>query len=74
MRKTGDPCHPPLTPAACSSAIPMPNPRLERKKKLLVYDPAMHDYTQEAPQWRELRPSHWVLCSEQEAKDWLAEM
>ena len=53
------------------SAIPMPNPRLERKKKLLVYDPAMHDYTQEAPQ---LRPSHWVLCSEQEAKDWLAEM
>ena len=56
------------------SAIPMPNPRLERKKKLLVYDPAMHDYTQEAPQWRELRSSHWVLCSEQEAKDWLAEM
>ena len=56
------------------SAIPMPNPRLERKKKLLVYDPAMHDYTQEVPQWRELRPSHWVLCSEQEAKDWLAEM
>ena len=56
------------------SAIPMPNPRLERKKKLLVYDPAMHDYTQEAPQWRELRPSHWVLCSQQEAKDWLAEM
>lgn len=56
------------------SAVPMPNPRLERKKKLLVYDPAMHDYTQEAPQWRELRPSHWVLCSEQEAKDWLAEM
>ena len=56
------------------SAIPMPNPRLERKKKLLVYDPAMHDYTQEAPQWRELRPRHWVLCSEQEAKDWLAEM
>ena len=52
----------------------MPNPRLERKKKLLVYDPAMHDYTQEAPQWRELRPSHWVLCSEQETKDWLAEM
>ena len=56
------------------SAIPMPDPRRERNKKLFVYDPAMHDYTQEAPQWRELRPSHWVLCSEQEAKDWLAEM
>ena len=59
------------TPAACSPPSLCP---LERKKKLLVYDPAMHDYTQEAPQWRELRPSHWVLCSEQEAKDWLAEM
>ena len=56
------------------SAIPMPNPRLERKKKLLVYDPAMHDYSTEAPQWRELRPRHWVLCSAAEAKDWLAEM
>ena len=55
------------------SAIPMPNPRLERKKKLLVYDPAMHDYSAEAPQWRELRPDHWVLCSAAEAKDWLAE-
>ena len=56
------------------SAIPMPSPRRERQKKLLVYDPSMHDYSTEAPQWRELRPSHWVLCSEQEAKDWLAEM
>ena len=55
------------------SAIPMPNPRLERKKKLLVYDPAMHDYTQEAPQWRELRPRHWVLCSASEAEDWCRE-
>ena len=69
----GDPCHPPLHPQP-ALRHPHAQPRLERKKKLLVYDPAMHDYTQEAPQWRELRPSHWVLCSEQEAKDWLAEM
>ena len=55
------------------SAIPMPNPRLERKKKLLVYDPAMHDYSREAPQWRELRPNHFVLCSEAEGKAWLQE-
>lgn len=31
------------------SAIPMPDPRRERQKKLLVYDPAMHDYSREAP-------------------------
>ena len=53
------------------SAIPMPDPRRERNKKLLVYDPAMHDYSTEAPQWRELRPRHWVLCSAAEAEAWL---
>ena len=53
------------------SAIPMPNPRLERKKKLLVYDPAMHNYSREIPQWRELRPEHFVLCSAAEAEQWL---
>ena len=54
------------------SAIPMPDPRRERQKKLLVYDPAMHDYSREAPQWRELRPEHFVLCSAAEAEQWLA--
>ena len=53
------------------SAIPMPDPRQERQKKLLVYDPAMHDYSREAPQWRELRPEHFVLCSAAEAEQWL---
>ncbi len=53
------------------SAIPMPDPRREREKQLLVYDPAMHDYSVEAPQWRELRPEHYVLCSAAEAEQWL---
>ena len=55
------------------SAIPMPDPRREREKQLLVYDPAMHDYTNAAPTWRELRPRHWVLCNDAEAQQWLAE-
>ena len=53
------------------SAIPMPDPRRERQKKLLVYDPSMHDYSRETPQWRELRPEHFVLCSAAEAEQWL---
>ena len=53
------------------SAIPMPDPRRERGKQLLLYDPAMHDYSREAPQWRELRPEHFVLCSAAEAEQWL---
>ena len=56
------------------SAIPMPNPRLERKKKLLVYDPAMHDYTADPPQWQELRPNHFVLCNAAEAAQWIREL
>ena len=55
------------------SAIPMPDPRREREKQLLVYDPAMHDYTAAPPVWRELRPQHWVLCNDAEAAQWLAE-
>ena len=55
------------------SAIPMPDPRREREKKLLVYDPAMHDYTAAPPAWRELRPRHWVLCNDAEAERWLTE-
>ena len=55
------------------SAIPMPDPRREREKQLLVYDPAMHDYTAAPPAWRELRPRHWVLCNDAESERWSAE-
>ena len=54
------------------SAIPMPDPRREREKQLLVYDLAMHDYTAAPPAWRQLRPQHWVLCNDAEAERWLA--
>ena len=54
------------------SAIPMPDPRREREKQLLVYDPTMHDYTAAPPAWRQLRPQHWVLCNDAEAAQWLA--
>ena len=59
---------------ALLSAVPIPDPSLEKHKKLLVYDPSMHDYSTEAPQWRELRPRHWVLCSASEAEDWCREL
>ena len=50
----------------------MPDPRREREKQLLVYDPTMHDYTAAPPAWRQLRPQHWVLCNDAEAAQWLA--
>ena len=52
---------------ALLSAIPQPDPIAERKKKLLVYDPSCHHYSESnQPAWREARPSHFVLASEEE--------
>ncbi len=31
-------------------------------------DPSQHDYGNEAPTMREIRPGHFVLCSEAEYK------
>jgi oligopeptide transport system ATP-binding protein len=56
---------------ALLSAIPMPDPRHEKEKKLLVYEPEMHDYTSQPPTWMELRPEHFVLANEREAKEWV---
>ena len=45
---------------ALLSAVPMPNPELERSKKLLVYDPSVHDYSSELPEFVEIEPGHSV--------------
>ncbi len=57
---------------ALLSAIPMPDPAHERNKQLTIYDPSMHHYTQDPPSWREIRPGHFVLANEQEAKEYAA--
>ncbi|MDD4850941.1 MAG: ABC transporter ATP-binding protein [Gemmiger sp.] len=51
---------------ALLSAIPQPDPITERKKKLLVYDPACHDYTTDAPTWQEVEPGHFVYGNTKE--------
>lgn len=51
---------------ALLSAIPMPDPRHEREKKLLIYDTSMHHYETDPPSWREVRPEHYVLANSSE--------
>ena len=51
---------------ALLSAVPNPNPYLERTKKLLVYDPSVHDYTTDKPVWTEILPDHFVYGNERE--------
>ncbi len=53
------------------SAVPMPDPDLEKSKQLLVYDPeTMHDYSKQGPTWRELFPGHFVLANDREAEEY----
>jgi oligopeptide transport system ATP-binding protein len=55
---------------ALLSAIPMPDPKHEREKKLMVYDPSMHDYTTDQPFWQEIRKEHYVLANKKEAEEY----
>src|SRR5699024_5050788 len=49
---------------ALLSAVPLPDPVSERNKKLLVYDPAQHDYNESNPPlWEEVEPGHFVRGS-----------
>lgn len=47
------------------SAIPLPDPRYERSRKRMEYDPTAHD-TSEVPEFREVTPRHWVRCTTKE--------
>jgi oligopeptide transport system ATP-binding protein len=55
---------------ALLSAIPQPDPRVERSKKVLIYDPGCHDYSAREPEWKEAWPGHFVLASEAELDSW----
>jgi oligopeptide transport system ATP-binding protein len=46
------------------SAIPLPDPHYEKKRKRIVYQPAAdHDYSKEGPSMREVLPGHFVSCN-----------
>jgi len=52
---------------ALLSAIPQPDPIAERNKKLLVYDPSCHHYSDtNVPTWQEILPGHFILASDEE--------
>ena len=51
---------------ALLSAVPNPNPYVERSKKLLVYDPSVHHYEKEGPKWVEILPGHFVYGNSEE--------
>ena len=56
------------------SAVPNPDPAVEKHKKLIVYDPGMHDYSVDKPEWCELLPEHFVYGNAKELDGYRKEL
>ena len=57
------------------SAIPLPDPQYEKKRKRITYNPlAAHDYSVEKPVMREILPGHYILCNTAELENYQKEI
>ncbi|MFC3928500.1 ATP-binding cassette domain-containing protein [Streptococcus caprae] len=52
------------------SAVPIPDPILERQKQLLVYDANQHDYSIDKPEMHEITPGHFVWANTTELAEY----
>ncbi|HEQ2372578.1 TPA: ATP-binding cassette domain-containing protein [Streptococcus pyogenes] len=56
------------------SAVPIPDPILERQKELVVYHPGQHDYTLDKPSMVEIKPNHFVWANQAEIEKYQKEL
>lgn len=56
------------------SAIPIPDPRLEKNKKLTIYTGKEHDYSEDLPKWKEIKAGHFVWANDAEEKRYRMQM
>ncbi len=52
------------------SAIPVPDPIIEKKKKLFVYDTSIHDYSVDKPELVDIGNGHMVFGNKQEIENY----
>lgn len=52
------------------SAIPIPDPKLEKRKKLFVYDPTQHDYSADKPTLTCIGNNHYVYGNAKEIEEY----
>ena len=55
---------------ALLSAIPLPDPKSERHKKLIVYDPSCHDYSVDKPVWTQIEGGYFIMGNQRELDDY----
>ncbi len=57
------------------SAIPLPNPHLEKRRKRIIYNPSeCHDYSKEKPTLQEILPGHFILANSEEMEKYKSEI
>ncbi len=52
------------------SAIPIPDPKLEKHKKLFKYDPSVHDYSEQLPELTDIGHGHFVYGNAPEIEEY----
>ncbi|MFI3211066.1 MAG: ATP-binding cassette domain-containing protein [Peptostreptococcaceae bacterium] len=56
------------------SAIPLPDPNYEKSRVRIKYDPSIHDYSTEQPEWTEIKEGHFILASKSELEKYKEEL
>ncbi len=59
---------------ALLTAVPIPDPELERNKKIIVYDGSCHDYSVDKPEFVEIEEGHFVLANKKELEEYKKEL
>jgi len=54
------------------SAIPIPDPKLEKRKVLYTYDPSIHDYSEDKPEFACIGHDHYVYGNKKEIEEYRA--
>ena len=54
------------------SAIPIPDPKLEKNKVLYTYDPSIHDYSEDKPELVNIGNDHYVYGNKKEIEEYKA--
>ncbi len=54
------------------SAIPLPDPQIEKNKVLFTYDPSMHDYKEDEPELVCIGHEHYVYGNKKEIEEYKA--